>query len=149
LLTTPVLYGSQPRQAFVCCICHLRIFESLNATRFPSLSFFSYLPSFMFFLSDRIRNKNKRRTVVTTGRPAEYGDRSYSPQTLSYLGCCIEKQTLHFFILVINQIDAQIFFSKFISCLYMFRAPCAHHQGVKIVLYSIWYRHARDGHLQV
>ena len=23
----------------------------------------------------------------------------------------------------------------------MFRAPCAHRQGVKIVLYSIWYHH--------
>jgi len=23
----------------------------------------------------------------------------------------------------------------------MFRAPCAHHQEVKIVLYRIWYRH--------
>jgi len=23
----------------------------------------------------------------------------------------------------------------------MFRAPCAHHQEVKIVLYSIWYCH--------
>jgi len=23
----------------------------------------------------------------------------------------------------------------------MFRAPCAHHQEVKIVLYSIWYHH--------
>jgi len=23
----------------------------------------------------------------------------------------------------------------------MFRALCAHHQEVKIVLYSIWYRH--------
>ena len=30
---------------------------------------------------------------------------------------------------------------KFIICLYMFRALCAHHQEVKIVLYSIWYRH--------
>jgi len=30
------------------------------------------------------------------------------------------------FILVINQLDAQnLFFSKFISCLYVFRAPCA------------------------
>ena len=39
------------------------------------------------------------------------------------------------FILVINQLDAQNQFSnKFISCLYMFRAPCAHHQEVKIVL---------------
>jgi len=31
-----------------------------------------------------------------------------------------------FFILVINQLDAQnLFYNKFISCLYMFRAPCA------------------------
>ena len=28
-----------------------------------------------------------------------------------------------------------------ISCLYMFRAICAHRQGVKIVLYSLWYHH--------
>ena len=33
------------------------------------------------------------------------------------------------------------FYNKFISCLYMFRAPCAHHQEIKIVLYSIWYHH--------
>ena len=46
------------------------------------------------------------------------------------------------FILVINQLDAQnLFFNKFISCLYMFRAPCAHRQEVKIVLYSLWYHH--------
>ena len=45
-------------------------------------------------------------------------------------------------ILVINQINAQIlFYNKFIICLYMFRALCAHHQEVKIVLYSIWYHH--------
>jgi len=29
----------------------------------------------------------------------------------------------------------------FISCLYMFRAPCARHQEVKIVLYNLWYHH--------
>ena len=29
---------------------------------------------------------------------------------------------------------------KLITCLYMFRALCAHHHQVKIVLYSIWYR---------
>ena len=59
------------------------------------------------------------------------------------------------FILVINQLDAQnLFYIKFISCLYMFRAPCAHRQEVKIVLYSLWYHHtyrwpsrARDSHL--
>ena len=49
---------------------------------------------------------------------------------------------LSIFILVINQFDAQnLFYNKFISCLYMFRAPCAHCQGVKIVLYSLWYHH--------
>ena len=46
------------------------------------------------------------------------------------------------------------FYNKFISSLYMFRAPCAHRQEGKIVLYSLWYHHtyrwpssARDGHL--
>ena len=39
---------------------------------------------------------------------------------------------LSIFILVINQLDAQdLFYNKFISCLYMFRAPCAHRQEVK------------------
>ena len=33
-----------------------------------------------------------------------------------------------------------LFYNKFISCLYMFRAPCAHRQEVKIV-YSLWYHH--------
>jgi len=50
---------------------------------------------------------------------------------------------LSVFILVINQLDAQnLFYNKFISSLYMFRALCAHRQGVKIVLYSLWYHHA-------
>jgi len=30
---------------------------------------------------------------------------------------------------------------RFIICLYMFRALCAHHQTVETVLYSIWYHH--------
>jgi len=34
-----------------------------------------------------------------------------------------------------------LFHNKFITCLYMLRALCAHHQEVKIVLYSIWYHH--------
>jgi len=39
---------------------------------------------------------------------------------------------LSVFILVINQFDAQnLLYNKFISCLYMFRAPCAHRQEVK------------------
>ena len=49
---------------------------------------------------------------------------------------------LSIFILVINQLDAQnLFYIKFISCLYKFRAPCAHRQEIKIVLYSLWYHH--------
>ena len=49
---------------------------------------------------------------------------------------------LSIFILVINKINAQnLFYNKFISCLYMFRAPCSHRQEVKIVLYSLWYHH--------
>jgi hypothetical protein len=34
-----------------------------------------------------------------------------------------------------------LFYNKFIVSLYMFRALCAHHQEVRIVLYSIWYNH--------
>jgi len=34
-----------------------------------------------------------------------------------------------------------LFYNKFIICLYMFRALCAHHQEVKFVLYSVWYHH--------
>ena len=35
--------------------------------------------------------------------------------------------------LSVNQLDAEnLFYDKFISCLYMFRAPCAHRQEVKI-----------------
>ena len=46
------------------------------------------------------------------------------------------------YILVINQLDAQnLFYNKFISCLYMFRAPCVQRQEIKIVLYSLWYHH--------
>ena len=49
---------------------------------------------------------------------------------------------LSIFILGINQLDEQnLCYNKFISCLYMFRASCAHHQDVKIALYSLWYHH--------
>ena len=49
---------------------------------------------------------------------------------------------LSIFILVITQLDAQnLFNNKFISCLYIFRAPCAHRQEVKILLYSLWYHY--------
>jgi len=64
---------------------------------------------------------------------------------------CLLQKTLHAeFILVVNQLDAQnLFYNKFISCLYMFRAYvlivrrsklCAHRQ-VNIVFYSLWYHH--------
>jgi len=49
---------------------------------------------------------------------------------------------LSIFILVIIQTDAQNLFNiKFISCLYVFRAPCAHRQEIKIALYSLWYHY--------
>jgi len=39
-----------------------------------------------------------------------------------------------------NQLDAQnLFYSKFISRFYMFRAPCTRRPEVKIILYSLWY----------
>jgi len=34
-----------------------------------------------------------------------------------------------------------LLYNKLIICLYMFRALRAHHQEVKIVLYSIWYHY--------
>jgi len=49
-----------------------------------------------------------------------------------------------------------LFYNKFIKFLYMFRELCAHHQEVRTVSHSIWYRQtcrwpsrAPDGHLQV
>ena len=61
---------------------------------------------------------------------------------------------LSIFILVVNQLDAQnLFYNKFVSCLYMFRTPYSHPQEVKTLLYSLWYHHtyrwssrARDHH---
>jgi len=51
-------------------------------------------------------------------------------------------KTFNLFILVVNQLGAQnLCYSKFISYLYVFRAPCAHRQEVKTVLYSLWYYH--------
>jgi hypothetical protein len=34
-----------------------------------------------------------------------------------------------------------LFYNKIIACLYMFQAPCAHHQEAKITLHSLWYHH--------
>ena len=42
---------------------------------------------------------------------------------------------LNLFILVINLLDAQnLYYNKFISCLKIFRAPCAHRHEVKIYI---------------
>ena len=61
----------------------------------------------------------------------------------------------HLFILVINQLDAQnLYYNKFISCLYMFRALLCSSLGGQNCIISLWYHHtymwpsrARDGHL--
>jgi len=42
---------------------------------------------------------------------------------------------------ITNLMHKIFFYNKFIIRLYMFRALCAHHQEVKIVLHSIWYHH--------
>jgi hypothetical protein len=56
--------------------------------------------------------------------------------------CCRLRTSINLLILVINQLDAHnLFYNKSVSCLYVFRAPCAHRQEVKIVLYSLWYHH--------
>ena len=58
------------------------------------------------------------------------------------VSCTLSVTSIQLFILVVNQLDAQnLFYNKFISCLYMFRASCADRQEVKIVLYSLWYHH--------
>ena len=45
---------------------------------------------------------------------------------------------LSIFILVFNQLDAQnLFYNKFISCIYMFRALLCSSSGGQIVLYSL------------
>jgi len=46
---------------------------------------------------------------------------------------------LTIFILVNNQLDAQnLFYNKFISYPYMFRAPCAHHKIFDLLTMSTW-----------
>jgi len=40
-----------------------------------------------------------------------------------------------------NLMHKIVFYTKFIIRPYMFRALCAHHYKIKIVLYSIWYHH--------
>ena len=86
----------------------------------------------------------------TRALTADFGDGEYLTLTTNKLygtvmyACC---PTLIFepngnLFLVINQLNSQIlFYKKFFKRLYMFRALRAHHQEVKIVLYSIWYRH--------
>jgi len=52
------------------------------------------------------------------GHEAVYAEQLYIPKR------CTGTAYIHLFILVINQIDAQVFlfYNKLISCLYMFRA---------------------------
>ena len=62
---------------------------------------------------------------------------------------------LSIFISVFNQIYAQnLFHNKFYFMPLHVSSTCAHHQGVKITVHSLWYHHtyrwpslARDGHL--
>ena len=112
-----------------------------------------------FVSGDAIRNLVLRCYLIKTAfhstetqfqRPGNYSLLQINQRRKQ---CTIIVRTI--FILVINQLDAQnLFYNKFISCLYMVRAPCAHRQEDKIVLYGLWYHHTyrwpsrpRDGHL--
>jgi len=55
-------------------------------------------------------------------------------QTMTWVGNLFST-----FLVTDNLIHKFLFYNTFIICLYMFRALYAHHQEVKIVLYSIWY----------
>ena len=49
---------------------------------------------------------------------------------------------LSIFILEFNQLDAQnLFYSKFYFTPLHVSSTCAHHQKIKIALYSLWYHH--------
>ena len=66
------------------------------------------------------RRVPKLHPAVTVGEACKY-----------YSGGFDVLLTMHLsiFTLVINQLEAQnLFYNKFISCFYMFRAPCAHCQ---------------------
>ena len=106
----------------------------------------------------RLRSTIERRTIKTKKQRNERGEKTYSnrlalpkprsarifPSTPTTSANFDVLLTVHLsiFIWEINQLDAQnLFYNKFISCLYMFRALCAHHQEVKTVSYSIWYHH--------
>ena len=55
---------------------------------------------------------------------------------------CAKKITNRSFILVFNQLDTQnLFYSKFYFTPLHVSSTCAHHQEVKIALYSFWYHH--------
>ena len=86
--------------------------------------------------------------LETSVRNYHYWLRSDPEERSSYLLRGRILYHVELLILVINQLDAQnLFYNKFISCLYMFRAPCVHRQEVKIVLYSLWYHHAETSEL--
>ena len=66
----------------------------------------------------------------------------YTYRSGNYFQQTLQRTSKAIFIFIINQLDAQnLFYNKFISYLYMFRAQCAYRPEVKIVLYSFWYHH--------
>ena len=76
-------------------------------------------------------------SITVSHSAAQVAGRSYKVVPTVATRSCY-RTVISTFILVINQLDAQnLFYNKFISSLYVFRAPCAHRQGVKSLLYSI------------
>jgi len=93
--------------------------------------------------------RNRLNPSVISTITEEYGEWMQFPlrpfQSLIYFKLSVFNVSLTVplsIIFVIDQLMHKfVHYNKFIICLYMFRALCAYHQEVKIVLYSIWYHH--------
>ena len=92
-------------------------------------------------------------------RYSEESDRALENiiKLLAIIGVDIDAtgQLLIIFFLVFNQLESRtLFYNKFYFTPLRVSRTCAHHQEVKIALYSLWYHHtyrwpsrARDDHL--
>ena len=135
-----------PTKSFTICIPTLRVKGWNVGASLVSCQVHSRIrSSFQLSHDTHIQYKPGVSTFVrraTTVREGWFEGRSIKVVNLTDFFDVLLTVHLRIFILVIYQLDAQnMFYNKFISCLYTFQALCAHHQEVKIVLYGIWYRH--------
>ena len=109
-----------------------------------------------------LQSKNSLYTVHTTCLPASQDSskhfKCWKPYAVIYGLALLKMDTMvhetcwcwpigateseeSIILVITNLMHKILFYNEFIISLYMFRALCAHHQKVKIVLYSIWYHH--------